>query len=268
MYYVYEHYKKTDDEIFYVGIGRSINGQYTRASSNIKRNPHWHSVVNKHEFYHRIVFESADREEVCQKEIELILKYGRRDLGSGTLVNMTTGGEKTFEMSKESVKNSVSKRIENGTYDKCAEIARHRMLTNNPWKGKTHDGFNKRKIYQYDSLTGNFIGEWKSIRSAVRHLGCDPKTISWALSGKKKNRSGLGFIWSYDYLGEKIDPSEYKKWSRGGSKIIQEIDDSGNIIGEWGSISKLGKELGIEPHKIKYDITRNRKILQRIFKIP
>ena len=47
MYYVYEHYKKDSDAIFYVGIGKIENGRYNRANSISKRNPHWHVVAKK-----------------------------------------------------------------------------------------------------------------------------------------------------------------------------------------------------------------------------
>ena len=48
-------------------------------------------------------------------------------------------------------------------------------------------------------------------------------------------------MWSYEYLGEKIEID--KKWSNGGPKIIQEMDDSGNIVGEWASISEPSREI-------------------------
>ena len=49
MYYVYEHYKKGTEEVFYVGIGNNIGKQqYSRAKSKIKRNPHWKNINNKY----------------------------------------------------------------------------------------------------------------------------------------------------------------------------------------------------------------------------
>lgn len=262
MYYVYEHYKKDNDEIFYVGIGRSKDGKYERACSSLKRNPHWKAVSKKHGFYYKIVFESESRDDVCQKEIDLILEYGRKDLKAGSLVNKTTGGEKTFEMSDESVKRGVKKRMENGTYDKCAEIARKRMTENNPWKGKTHEGFNTRKIYQYDPISGEFINEWNSIRKAVRFYGCDPKTISWVLSGKRK--FGVGYYWTYENLGSKIDPLR-EKWKNGDSKSVVELDSGSNIINEWESIKKAACQLGCEYNKLAYALKKNNKFRGRIF---
>jgi hypothetical protein len=40
-------------------------------------------------------------EESCEKEIELIALYGRRDLGLGTLVNLTNGGEGNLNPSED-----------------------------------------------------------------------------------------------------------------------------------------------------------------------
>jgi hypothetical protein len=265
MYYVYEHYKKDTGDIFYVGIGKIKNGKYERAYSNTKRNRHWHSTVKKHGFIYSIVFESNSREDVCNKEIELIYKYGRKDLKNGPLVNKTTGGEKSFEMSIYSIKKGVIKRKKNGTYNKCSEIARERMLKNNPWKGKTHDGFNKRKIYQYDAKTGDFISEYKSINYATRHLKfTSPKIISKCLSGK--NKTGGGYIWFYEYKGEKI-----KKIRIGISndqiKPVIEFDSNGNIIKEWECISDAAKEIGITSSWLGKCINSSRLLNGRIFKI-
>jgi len=263
MYYVYEHYRKDTSEIFYVGIGRLENGKYKRASSSFKRNPHWKSVSEKHGFYYKIVFESESRDVVCQKEIQLILHYGRKDLGSGPLVNKTTGGEETFEMSDDSIKEGVKKREENGTYKKCSEIARKRMTENNPWKGKTHDGFNNRKIYQYDPLTGEQVNCWISIRKAVRFYECNTKTIAWALNGRRK--LGLGYYWTYNDLGKKIDPI-HQEWGNGDSKIIIELDSEQNIINEWDSISKAARDLDCSPHMVSYYLKKECKIKDRTIK--
>lgn len=147
--------------------------------------------------------------------------------------------------------------------DTKEKLRQSKIGNKNPMFGKTHDGFNKKEIYQYDFKTGNFIQKWKSIKFAASQIGCNTKSISWVLSGKRK--SGLGFIWSYEYLGEKI--KIVKKWSNGKPKAIKEIDDSGNIVGEWVSISELSREIEIPTYKIKYDIRKNKKILNRNFSI-
>ena len=108
-------------------------------------------------------------------------------------------------MSQDSVSLGVKKRKENGTYNKCAEIARERMLINNPWKGKSHDGMNKKEVYQYDANTGIFIGKYKSIRFASQTLGFkSDKIIGKCLRGENQTGGvifGTMIIWEKKWTG-------------------------------------------------------------------
>ena len=99
---LYVHKRIADRSVFYIGIGKSQK----RAYSTKTRNPHWHAVANKG-YEIEILFENLTWEEAKQKEIELIQQYGRRDLGLGSLVNMTAGGDGLGIVSKE-VKNKMS----------------------------------------------------------------------------------------------------------------------------------------------------------------
>jgi hypothetical protein len=87
--YVYIHRRIDTDEVFYVGIGVSKR----RAWSKHGRNKHWVNVVNKHGFYHEIVFSGVSREDAKEIETLIIETVGRRDLNNGPLVNMTGGGD-------------------------------------------------------------------------------------------------------------------------------------------------------------------------------
>lgn len=85
---VYKHKKNNDDTVFYIGIGNS-----KRPSCIKDRNFHWTNVANKYGFYSEIVFSGLTKEEAVKAEIWLISIYGRIDLGTGVLVNMTDGGD-------------------------------------------------------------------------------------------------------------------------------------------------------------------------------
>lgn len=264
MYYVYEHYKEGSDSIFYVGIGKIENGSYPRSNSSAKRNPHWHSVVKKHGFYSKIVFESDCRDEVCSKEIELILLYGRTDLATGPLVNKTSGGEKTFVMSKDSIAKNVETKRKNGVLEKISRMARERMLTNNPWKGKTHDGFNKKEVFQYDAKTGNFVEKYKSIRSATQILGFTSENIiSKCLRGE--NQTGGGYIWFYEYKGEKVDRVR-RGIAKNQLKAVVEIDQNGNILKEWECITDAAKDLNVSHSTVGQALRKNFLVKGRILK--
>lgn len=86
---VYKHYTKTDNRLFYVGIGKKKD----RATSTKNRNNHWLNIVKKHGFYSEIVNDNISFQRAKEIEIDLISKYGRIDIGTGILVNMTDGGD-------------------------------------------------------------------------------------------------------------------------------------------------------------------------------
>jgi anti-sigma28 factor (negative regulator of flagellin synthesis) len=85
---VYIHKRKDTNEVFYVGIGK-IQRPYHKS----KRNKYWKSIVNKHGYDIEIIHKDLSWENACKIERQLISQYGRLDLGTGILVNMTDGGE-------------------------------------------------------------------------------------------------------------------------------------------------------------------------------
>lgn len=86
---VYKHIRLDTNEIFYIGIGKKISRAYSKGG----RNKHWWSIVKKTQYKIEIIYEDLSVEEAKEKEILLIKEYGRNDLGIGTLVNMTDGGD-------------------------------------------------------------------------------------------------------------------------------------------------------------------------------
>ena len=95
-YYVYRHRRNDTNEVFYVGIGKR-----NRAKSKRYRNLYWHNTVNKYGYTVEVIQENITWEEACEFEIFLISLYGRKDLGTGCLVNMTDGGEGVTNISEE-----------------------------------------------------------------------------------------------------------------------------------------------------------------------
>ena len=106
-YYLYRHIRLDSGVPFYIGIGtkpdkyNSFNSEYIRAFSKQSRNTYWKNIVSKYGYKVEILFETNDKDLIFQKESEFINLYGRVDLGKGTLVNMTDGGEGSFNMSLE-----------------------------------------------------------------------------------------------------------------------------------------------------------------------
>lgn len=83
-------------EVFYVGIGVAKK----RAYSKYGRNNYWKNVVNKYGHEVMILFDDVSYNEAKYIESYLIRFYGRRDLNTGNLVNMTDGGEGCLNMNK------------------------------------------------------------------------------------------------------------------------------------------------------------------------
>jgi hypothetical protein len=85
---VYKHVRLDKNEPFYIGIG-NLERAYTKRS----RNTYWKHIVKSVPYKVEILFEGLSSEDACQKEIELIKFYGRKDLGTGILANLTDGGD-------------------------------------------------------------------------------------------------------------------------------------------------------------------------------
>lgn len=94
---VYRHIRLDTNEVFYIGIGHNIS----RAFSKHGRNRYWNFINNLTSYTTEVIFECLTWEDACKKEVEFIKLYGRKDLGLGTLVNMTDGGDGHANMSLE-----------------------------------------------------------------------------------------------------------------------------------------------------------------------
>lgn len=89
---VYQHRRLDTNEIFYIGIGKTKQ----RAFNKYHRSKFWKGVTDKTDYSVEIVTTCETWSEACQIEQYLIKFYGRRDLGLGTLVNLTDGGDGTI----------------------------------------------------------------------------------------------------------------------------------------------------------------------------
>lgn len=99
---LYRHLKPCG-EVFYIGIGRDFKRTYNKYN----RTKFWNKVVSKYGYEVQILKSDLTKEEACELEKMLISWYGRLDLGTGTLVNMTDGGDGTLNKSEET-RNKIS----------------------------------------------------------------------------------------------------------------------------------------------------------------
>jgi hypothetical protein len=134
---VYQHIRKDTNQVFYIGIGKTKS----RSKSKKSRNPHWWNIINKTDYTIEILYSSISWEEACEIEMDLIKQYGRKDMGTGILVNMTDGGEGSIghTMSQES-KDIISRA--------------------NKGRKHTEETINSYKITRLGSNNGNFGHKW------------------------------------------------------------------------------------------------------------
>lgn len=93
---VYRHRNAKNLEIFYVGISCNSNRykMYNRPYELKRRSIIHKNYVTKHgEPIVEIIKENISNEDAKELEIFLISHYGRRNLKTGTLVNLTDGGD-------------------------------------------------------------------------------------------------------------------------------------------------------------------------------
>jgi hypothetical protein len=102
---VYRHIRLDTNQVFYIGIGKTEK----RAFSKESRNDLWKKIVNKSGYKVQILAHPDTWEEACDLEKLLISEYGRYDLGTGILANMTDGGDGNQNYSEQ-----VRRKIGNG----------------------------------------------------------------------------------------------------------------------------------------------------------
>jgi hypothetical protein len=208
-YYVYRWIRLDKNEPFYIGIGTKTKndikyGTFTRASSDKKNNTIWKSIKDKTSILIQIVLESDDYNFIKCKEKEFINLYGRIDLGTGCLANMTDGGEGTVgvivsEKSRKLRGINAKNRIRCQT--SYTKMTNTRKENNFMQTQETKDKISSTKsmpIIQW-SLDGKYIKLWKSASQAARVLQISKESITQAacLSNKKVYTSA-GYIWTYE----------------------------------------------------------------------
>lgn len=116
-HYLYRHTRIDKGDPFYIGVGTKKDRQFTlhtaeydRAYKRHKENNIWCKIVDKTQYEVEILIESDDYYFIKQKEIEFIKLYGRIDLDTGILSNMTDGGDGIVNLSEET-KRRMSKRM-------------------------------------------------------------------------------------------------------------------------------------------------------------
>jgi hypothetical protein len=216
MAYLYRHIRLDKNEPFYIGIATYLKRAYDKSS---RKNKIWQNIIKKTPYEIEILFDDLTREAVLEKEKEFIALYGRINKGTGTLSNLTDGGEdftgewnkgrKASEETKSKLREAAKKKKPRSRecYEKTAAALRGRPKSeehkrklsehfkgksNGPWKDeqrtKNLDFWIKKylPIAQYD-LDDNLIKIWDNRIIASIELGLKKDHIRECLRGRRKH---------------------------------------------------------------------------------
>ena len=173
---VYTHRKADTYEVFYVGIGTTERRAY---AFNKSRNQHWTNVYKKHGVIVDIVARDLSWEQACELEQLMIQEYGRKDLGLGSLVNMTDGGDGQVNPSVETIEKSKKSRGKIVVSDATKEKMRAARI------GKSY--ISKPVL---DLMTGFF---YDNMRQACDAVG-QPTHIAYNRNKRASKRARLIYV--------------------------------------------------------------------------
>lgn len=173
--YIYRHRRLDNNQIFYVGVGSTKN--YKRAYYKHKRNVLWHNIVNKVGYKVEILADNLTREVAYELEEFLILMYGRRNLGLGTLTNMTDGGKGSIPDSNTRKKMSDAK--------------------------SGISNYNSKLVI--DTQTGVF---YYSATEAAKTYNLDIRYLATMLEGRFTNKTNLMYVEDFE---KGLPVSKFKK---------------------------------------------------------
>jgi len=208
---VYRHRRLDSHEVFYVGIGIA-----RRPYQTYDRSVYWKRIVNKAGYQVEILAENLSWEDACDLEKLLIVEYGRKDLGTGCLVNMTDGGDGRINsiINNETRKKlSIHSKNIKRTKEWCDRISasltggklskEHKLKLSKAKKGRVSNSSIKVK----NIVTGEIFN---SIKKAAESINMKHSTLVAKLSGQNPNNTNF----------QSINIRDLKKYSTKNTKKI------------------------------------------------
>lgn len=183
MAYVYRHIRLDKNEPFYIGIGS--DNRYRRANEKSRRNKYWQNIVSKSKYEIEILFDDISWDEACKKEIEFIQLYGRKDIFTGTLTNLTGGGDGAYKtIPTKETREKLSLKAKGKKYKESTKSKISNALKNLYAESKNHP--RSRKVICTE--TGKI---YHSIKDAANDKCINPKYLRRYLDGTYTNKTSL-----------------------------------------------------------------------------
>jgi len=211
---VYQHTRKDNGNVFYIGIGKEEKRAYVRNGK--QRNPHWHRVVSKYGYNIEITHKDICWEEACKIE-QYLIAFWREALGRKNITNLTVGGEgiQGLKMPPEAIEKMRLRKIgtKQSDYTKQKHSNTIRKTLQNPEvraryaaasTGRLHTEEVKAKISKartgcgngkarkvIDTVTGEIFG---CMKDAANKYGIPCGTLQHYLTGYCKNKTNLRYL--------------------------------------------------------------------------
>lgn len=227
---VYRHRRNDNATVFYVGIGNKQR-PYTKS----KRSSYWKNIVDKSGYSIEILAEDLSLDNAIELEILLIKEYGRKDISTGILCNLTDGGEGTSNVTPEVRKRISEKRKGVRTLpigykrseEHCLKLSLAKKGKQSSFKGKTHteeakntikekralqvfskesrlkqakaiSGINNPASKKVIDLKNNTI--YNTIKEASISIGMNYTTLLAMLNGYCKNKTNFVKLENYEFI--------------------------------------------------------------------
>jgi hypothetical protein len=197
---VYQHRRKDNNSIFYIGIGCNVK----RAYSKRNRNKHWINIANNIGYEVDILIDNISFEMACAIEYILIILYGRVDLKTGLLVNLTDGGKGSINFKHKpetilKISGTNSHKYKMGHLqagDKNPMYGRRGIFS--PTFGKTgYKNHSSKEVGQFDLKSGKLINKYGSTREAYRLTNIHYSSISMCCKKHVNYTHAGGYKWEY-----------------------------------------------------------------------
>lgn len=191
-FYVYAHFIPNEDLPFYIGKGTA-----DRAYQKWNRSPWWKRIVNKHGLEVRLLQEGLTHEQANELEIELIAKYGRRNINTGCLINLTGGGEGFVGMvitEEHRRKNSEAIKSLGENHPAKREEWREYMRTHNPsFLPEVKEKISKNSAMKRPEIVAKLKGRKHTVETKKKISEANRKRIRTEESKEKVRQSLLRY---------------------------------------------------------------------------
>lgn len=214
-WYVYRHIRLDKNQPFYIGIGNKKDYARAYEFNKDKRNIVWNRIYNKTKIQIDILFDNLSKEEAANKEREFISIYGRKDLNTGILCNMTDGGDGILNC-KRSEETKRKLRLQklgknNPHYGKSPSIEtiekRREKLIGQKRTNKTKvkqslasikSGQAKKTLVT--QIDGQIIGVFHSLSEGVRFIGLNVAKYSGKAAMVANGKRNRLFNYKFQYI--------------------------------------------------------------------